>query len=265
MKKIDLLVIDPQIDFCDPKGALYVNGAEKDMDRLASFIDREGSKINEIHVTLDSHHYLDVAHPIFWRNSQGEHPNIFTIISYDDVKNGVWMPTIAQFTKDMLNYVKALQDGGRYPLCIWPPHCLIGSPGHAVYPSLFASLIKWENRPRVIDYVTKGSNILTENYSIVKAEVPDPSDPTTQINARLVNTLQQSDLVIICGEAGSHCVANSVKDIASAFLDDSYIQKLVLLTDCISPVTGFENLQEDFIKEMTKRGLQLATTSSLRL
>ena len=34
-KRIELLVIDPQVDFCDPaRGALYVPGAEHDMARL---------------------------------------------------------------------------------------------------------------------------------------------------------------------------------------------------------------------------------------
>ena len=31
-KRIELLIIDPQNDFCDPSGALYVGGAENDMD-----------------------------------------------------------------------------------------------------------------------------------------------------------------------------------------------------------------------------------------
>ncbi len=45
MKKNALLIIDPQNDFCNPgdttesnKGSLYVDGAEKDMLRLANWI-----------------------------------------------------------------------------------------------------------------------------------------------------------------------------------------------------------------------------------
>jgi nicotinamidase-related amidase len=33
MVKSHLLVIDPQVDFCDPSGSLYVPGAEDDMGR----------------------------------------------------------------------------------------------------------------------------------------------------------------------------------------------------------------------------------------
>jgi hypothetical protein len=38
--KAVLLVIDPQVDFCDPKGNLYVNGADKDMVRLADMVNK---------------------------------------------------------------------------------------------------------------------------------------------------------------------------------------------------------------------------------
>lgn len=32
--KIELLIIDPQNDFCDSNESLYVIGADKDMERL---------------------------------------------------------------------------------------------------------------------------------------------------------------------------------------------------------------------------------------
>ena len=66
-KRIELLVIDPQVDFCDPaRGALYVPGAEHDMARLAAMVRRLKGKLDDVHVTLDSHHFIHIAHPIFW-------------------------------------------------------------------------------------------------------------------------------------------------------------------------------------------------------
>lgn len=266
MKKVHLLIIDPQRDFCEPTGALYVKGAENDMARLAKFVKEEGKKISAIHVTLDSHHYLDVAHPSFWRNSSGQNPSPFTIISASDVKNGVWVPTMISLTQRMIEYTEKLASGNRYPLCIWPPHCLIGSAGHAVIPVLFEALLEWEKRPTTVDYITKGSNQFTEHYSAVKAEVDDPADYSTKINAPFIEMLKdKADVILIAGEAGSHCLANTVRDIANEFNDDSYIKKLVLLTDATSPVTGFEKLQSDFIDDMTKKGMQLATTADLKL
>lgn len=257
--KIHLLVIDPQFDFCNPKGNLFVQGADKDMERLCNLIAQTGNKINNIHITLDSHHTVDVAHPVFWKDENGKNPAPFTIITKDDVENGKWRATLPSLQKRASDYVKALSDNGRYPLCIWPPHCLIGSTGATVDENLFNSLVAWENNNfKVVDYVTKGSNIFTEHYSAVQADVPDPSDPTTQLNTRLIQTLESADLVLIAGEASSHCLANTVRDIANNFNDDS-IKKMVLIKDATSPVTGFETLETEFIKDMTSKGMSITT------
>ena len=63
--------------------------------------------------------------------------------------------------------------------------------------------------------------------------------------------------LIVAGEALSHCVANTVRDIASNFGEDN-IKKLVLLTDCSSSVGGFEQLGTDFVAEMQARGMKTA-------
>lgn len=273
-ERIDLLIIDPQVDFCDPKGALYVPGAEKDMERLASMIDRFGSKIKNIHVTLDCHHLFDIAHPGFWRNSIGDNPNPFTIITHKDVIDGVWFPVFAKLPgyanarEYVKGYTKALEDSDRYPLCIWPPHCLIGSEGNAILSVLFKALIKWQqNKPNNVNYVSKGSAITTEHYSAVKAEVPDPGDATTGLNTDFIDVIKEADKILVAGEAGSHCVKNTVEDIADGFNDDSYVQKLTLLTDAVGPVPAspgtpdFPAIQAQFITDMTARGMQTALTT----
>jgi len=259
-----LLVIDPQVDFCDPKGALYVGGAEKDMERLARFLMRSLKKISDIRVTLDSHRYLHIAHPIWWTNSKGDSPAPFTLINYDDVigQNPKWTARNPGFRQRSIDYVKNLQDNKRYALVIWPPHCLIGSQGHSIYPELFKALTAWEAQFATIDYVTKGSNMFTEHYSAVKADVMDPSDMTTQINTPLIQRLQAADVIYISGEALSHCVANTVRDVADEFGPDQ-VRKFTLLEDTCSPVSGFENLAEDFIKEMNGRGMNVCKTTDL--
>ena len=261
--KVHGLIIDPQEDFCNPDtGTLYVPGAGADMTRLAGMLRRIGSKLDDIHVTLDSHHYVDIAHPIWWKDSTGRNPDPFTIITLSDLDAGRWTTTQPVMYRRSRDYVEALERNGKYPLCVWPYHCLIGSTGHAVMPELFSALKEWEGDFASVDYVTKGSNMWTEHYSAVKADVPDPADPSTQINTSLVKTLLEADLVFVAGEAGSHCLANTVRDIAESFGDDRYIEKLVLITDATSPVPGFETLQNDFIAEMTARGMRTATTAT---
>ncbi len=259
--QLELLIIDPQIDFCDPQGALFVAGADRDITRLAALVRRLAPKLDDIHVTLDSHHFVDIAHPIFWKDGSGQAPTPFTIITATDVETGRWTTAQPGMHRRALAYVQALEKNGRYPLCIWPPHCLIGSTGHAVVPALFAALQDWEKRFAMVDYVTKGSNPFTEHYSAIQADVPDPADPGTQINTALLQTLMRADLIAVAGEAGSHCLANTVRDIANNFGDDRLVSKIVLLTDATSPVTGFESFQDDFLREMTGRGMKLSTTT----
>ena len=255
-----LLIIDPQSDFCDPAGALSVAGADADMDRLAQMVTRLGSQIDEIHVTLDSHHPVHIAHPIFWIDGAGSHPSPFTIISADDVREGRWTAADPAARERASAYVSALAQHGRYPLCIWPPHCLIGSRGHAVQPVLFEALVNWEGDYNVVDYIEKGSNLYTEHYSAIKADVPDPGDPSTQLNTRLVSALASADVVAVAGEAGSHCVANTVRDLADSFGDDSLVSKIALLQDAVSPVGGFGDYQNSFVAELTARGMTLSST-----
>lgn len=258
--KAHLFIIDPQVDFCDPNGNLFVTGADEDSKRLADMIFRVGDKLYDIHCTLDTHHVIQVFHPSFWVSPLMENPTPFTVITSDDVKNAVWTPVIPGQIQRMIDYVEALEAGGRYPLCIWPEHCLIGSPGHNVTEPVRIALSEWErDNIALVNYVTKGSNLWTEHYSAVQAEVVDPNDETTSLNMNLIQMLQEADIIGIAGQALSHCVANTIRDIANNFGEEN-IKKFVLLEDLSSNVTSFEQLGDDFVNEMTARGMQVTTS-----
>ena len=81
--QLQLLIIDPQNDFCDlpadylpsagnftSQPALPVVGAHQDMLRIADLIARGANGISQIHLSLDSHHHIDIAHPTFWMDAQ---------------------------------------------------------------------------------------------------------------------------------------------------------------------------------------------------
>ena len=258
---MQLLIIDPQVDFCEPRGALYVPGAPADMARLAAYIDARREEIDAVHVTLDTHHLRDIAHPLWWNDANGEPPAPFTIISAADLDAGVWTPADPATDARSRDYVQALEAGGRYPLCIWPPHCLIGSAGHAVQPALFRSLCGWERASgRSVNYWRKGENPFTEHYSALRAEVIDPADPATDANLALIDALRGADEIVVAGEAGSHCVASTLRDLDA--LAPDLTPRLALLTDAVSPVPGFENLQQSFIADLTDKGMTLATTGA---
>ena len=287
MKKVHLIIIDPQNDFCTAnefngreaefglspsdfakvkakgrQAALCVTGADQDMVRLAKFIVGNTNQISDISTTLDSHQQIHIAHPLFWVNSKGENPSPFTVISSKDVRNGTWRAFHPALQAHALAYTTGLETKGRNALCVWPPHCLIGTWGHSVVPCVSDALQKWEiastNR---VNYVTKGSNFLTEHYSAVMADVPDDNDITTKLNGELIKVLKEADVIPITGEALSHCVKWTITDIANNFGDEN-IKKFVLLEDTCSNVPGFEKDGQQFVHEMVKRGMRVATTTS---
>lgn len=242
-------------------GSLFVPGAPDDMERLSYFVEKNISKIDDIHLTLDSHHPLHISLPLWWKNpNTGEHPNPFTSITHKDVLDGKWIATTLSLQKWSLEYTKQLEAGGKYELMVWPAHALIGSAGANVNGKLFKSLMKWEEEFAIVDYVTKGSNIYTESYSVLKSEVPRPDDASTQLNTKLIESLMKATHIVVAGQALSHCVRSSVLDLLNSFGDDSYIKKVTLLTDCCSIIPGFEKQTEDFLKEASSRGMQLSTT-----
>lgn len=263
--KVTLLVIDPQNDFCSPDGTLFVGGADEDMKRLATMVNDNMNMIDRINVTLDSHQYVHIAHPVWWVNSKGEHPDpLVTVITVDDVKNGVWRATNPQMQQYSLEYVEKLKAQDRYVLCIWPYHCLIGSNGAAIDSNLFEAFTNWEKNFRKINFVPKGSNIYTEHYSAVKADVEFSGDATTMLNRPFIEMLQKSQGdILIAGEALDFCIANTIRDIANEFSDDE-VKRFVLLTDATSSVNapGLEHLSQQFIDEMVAKGMRLSTTDT---
>lgn len=267
MNNIQLVMIDFQYDFCDPNGRLYVPGAEKDAVRLAHFIDKAGIELDDIHPTLDSHQRLHIAHPEFVVNQVGNHPDPFTVIGYANAKLGLYRCAFPGIQDYWLSYVKALEENGRYPYCIWPPHCLIGTRGHALMPEINEALIGdngWAVRTgSTVSYLTKGSSFKTEHYSAVRADVPDDDDPSTQLNMGFIEPLETADMLIWAGQAGSHCVPNTYRDVAEEFGGSYDFSKWVLLEDCQSPVMGFEKLQAGAMTEMSAKGMRIMTSTEM--
>ncbi|MEC5398948.1 cysteine hydrolase [Uliginosibacterium sp. H1] len=269
-----LLIIDPQNDFCDLPAdylpeiaghrlapALPVPGAHADMLRVAGFIRQAAPALAAISVTLDSHQHIDIGHPTFWRLADGNPPEGFTPVTLADFDAGRITPRDPAARDRVRGYLHALEATGRYTHMVWPLHCEIGSWGHNIHAAVLAACNAWEDaRGLPVARVMKGSNPWTEHYSAIKAEVPDPADPATQGNPVLIAALAQADTVFIAGEAASHCVKATTEHIVEA-LGASQLRKLVLLTDCMSPVAGFEAAAQGFLADMQGRGLRMATAA----
>lgn len=272
-QNIHLVIIDPQNDFCDLPAserpliggvqqapALPVVGADADMQRVARLIRQGGAGLSKISITLDSHQRVDIAHPTFWRQGSGEAVAPFTQIRADDVSAGRYLPRQAEALPRVIAYLEALEANGRYVHMVWPVHCEIGSWGNNVHPAVLAACNRWEQRHvRNVAKVVKGVNPWTEHYSAIKAEVPDPQDADTELNQPLLDSLRQADELLVTGEAGSHCVKSTVEHMVENFTPAER-QRLVLLSDCMSPVAGFETQYREFLEAMQALGVRCCTS-----
>jgi nicotinamidase/pyrazinamidase len=257
-----LLIIDPQNDFCDSKGSLFVPGAGEDMQRIAALVRSARSRLAEVVVTLDSHPSVAVERPTFWARGDGGSVVPFTQITHAQVAAGEYRPIDSSLRPQVLSYLQSLEAQGRYKLMVWPVHCVIGAWGHNIQGAVLEAVGEWESQvQRGAFKVLKGQNPLTEQYSAVRAEVPSADDPRTQTNHELIEKCRpQSGLLLVAGEAASHCVAATLEHLFEAFTEQE-LQRVVLLEDCMSPVTGFESNAKAFVDRAEARGARVLTSA----
>lgn len=257
-QRIALFIIDPQNDFCSPNGALYVSGADKDNERLGFWMLEHKSEIDQIFVTLDSHHIIDISHPKFWVDKEGNNPAPFTIIKKQDMIDGTWKPAKSRFDEGVVfTYLEKLEEQGEFPHCIWPEHCIIGTWGQAIDTLINGCLREWVvsgDEARYVSYISKGAHPMTEHFGAFKAQVAVKGAPDTEINIRLIEHLNNFDVIYLAGQAKSHCVANSLKQIMD--LSEPVAKKVVVLEDTMSNVTGFETIADPIYARAKELGIK---------
>lgn len=258
MKKTNaLLIIDAQYDFCDPSGSLFVNGADADMVRLGNFIDKNSKSIDFIGLTLDSHQVIDISHPSFWVDKDGNYPSPFTVITNDDVLTGKWSPRFAP--NEAIKYIDSLEKDGNFPHVIWPEHCLIGTKGASFVDSVMLPIKQWcKTNASFYQVVAKGTYPLTEHFGAFRANVPVQGRPETQLNMGLIKTLEEYENVYVSGQAKSHCVANTI---LQAMEFPELAKKFVILTDCMSNVTGYEHIADKIYADAKAMGIRFSLST----
>lgn len=269
-REVHLVLIDVQKDFCLGEGALYVagrsgTGAIDDSRRIARFIYQNLNLLTRITATLDSHFSHQIFFPSFWLDEDDQPLRPHQIVTTDAVASGALRPNPAVagwlcrgnygwLRRQVEHYCRELERVGKYELYLWPPHCLLGSDGHALVGvidearSFFALTRAMQSWIEV-----KGGNPLTENYSVLRPEVLTRHDgaPLAQRNTSFIETLLRADAVIIAGQAASHCVKSTIDDLLDEIVatDPALARKVYILTDCMSAVTipdGQGGLAVDF-------------------
>jgi nicotinamidase-related amidase len=252
--KVHLLLVDVQKDFCFPEGTLYVGGrsgrgAIEDSDRIARFIYRNLATISEITCTLDTHFPYQIFSPAFWLDPQGKPPAAHREVTVADVRSGALRPNPAMaewltggdydwLLRQVEYYCERLEEQGKYTLYLWPPHCLLGSAGHALVGVIHeARLFHSYARLSRGAIEVKGDLPLTEYYSVIGPEVLTRFDglPMAEKNIDFIRILSQSDAVLIAGQAASHCVRSTIEDLLQ-HLEEYSARKVYILRDCMSAV-----------------------------
>ena len=82
-------------------------------------------------------------------------------------------------------------------------------------------------------------------------------DPATKLNMDLITTLGHHSQVVVCGEAKSHCVNYTTRDLLSAWPKGRAVSDVVVLEDCTSSVGGFEAEADKFFDDIRTAGVTL--------
>lgn len=257
--KVALLAIDVQKTFCDPTAQLYVGGrsgtgAVDDSRRLCEFVYRNARVITSIHPTLDTHRRAQIFHPAFWVDGAGNHPDPMTMISLEDLDKGKWRPNpaaafsalgnadaVAYLEAYARHYVQELSQDGKYLLMVWPYHAMLGGNEYALVPAVHEAFFYHSAlRETTTAFEVKGGNPMTENYAVTHPEVlvDHRRVSIAKRNTKFLETLLANDMVIIAGQAKSHCVAWSIQGILDeiARTDPNLAKKVYLVEDLTSPV-----------------------------
>ncbi len=257
--KTVLLGIDLQYDFCNPKGALYVKGADKDVLRINTFINKHLPSIDHVVLSMDSHQPIHIAHQVYWRSPSGNCPDLFSTITRENVERGEW---IAQYNEELtIDYLTKLEQAGD-ACTIWPPHCIIGTRGWSIDDHVFGAIQNWTLETGYeYQLVNKGMYQSTEHYSLFKAAVEYESVKETLLNTNLIESLKQFDRILIVGEAADFCVANSLNDLVEHAPE--LCEKIFMLTDCISYIIDKNTEAESIFEKAKSRGVKFCLSTEI--
>lgn len=261
-----LLIVDMQRDFVHTDGALSVPGAVEDTRRLIEWVYRNAADLTTIAASLDTHTRMMIFHPDWWKNvSSGKKPDPFTPITLADIKAGKW-----QALKDpvwSVHYVDQLEKAAKKNLMVWPFHCIDGTDGQKLVPALHEAIAYHAAaRATLPELITKGTVPQVEHYGIFAAEVAYPKSPKASgLSTEYLDMIANYDRIYVAGEAKSHCVLETMKQMLSYFgSQPEVIAKIRFMVDCTSsvahPAIDFETLAKAELAEMEKKGVVMVTS-----
>lgn len=260
-KKVIVIGIDEQLDFM-PDGALGVPNADKDVERFTKFIYDNMDEISKIAVSIDTHIPHQIFHPCWWIDKNGNHPAPYTEIKLADLDKGNYRAVIKPI--ESRDYVMHLEQDGKKTLVVWPYHCIQGTTGCSL-DNQFSNMVYFHSvaKKSIPITIVKGQDPLSEMYGIIRPEY----DTKGYVNIAFLNLLANYDMIIIGGEAKSHCVLETIKQILEHFANQPEItNKIYILEDCMSSIPGFEDITNATFDDFRKiYGVHIVKSTDLKL
>ena len=256
-----LVVIDGQKDFEKrPGSALPVPGGMSALRRTAEFIMLNVVSIDAILATRDKHVPNHIAHAVRWVDRAGAHPANYTEITLAQIDAGDYQASDLSLQEVQRKYVAGLEARREKTLMIWPPHCIVGTPGYELDAELVSSFTFWEKYPgRKVVYLDKGEHPDTEQYGAFAADVPVSGAPETFTNMPVVNWVNSFGTKIWTGLALTHFVMASMQQ---AFDETTLTDRSsnILFADCTASVPGFEPVAETWLAKQRAAGLRVQSS-----
>jgi len=272
--KIAAFGIDCQIGFIHPEASLAVPGAVEDTQRTLRWLYGNLDRITGLHFSMDTHRVFQIFHPAWWSDKDGNPPPPFTVIRSADVEAGTWTPI--RHPRECLEYTRKLEETGKYVLTVWPYHTLLGGVSHALMPAFMeAAIFHAIARDRQTHFETKGTHAMTENFSVMSPEVTELGGQSVgAFNAPFFKMLMEYDRIYIFGQAKSHCVLSTLRDIRTHIekSDPGLASKVHILEDATSPVPpppldplppdlDFPAVAERAFKDLAAAGMNIVKTT----
>ena len=267
-KRVLVINIDNQKDFMDG-GSLGVPGASQDVERLCQWIYANMGKITTIISSLDTHQPFQVFFKACWADENGNPPDDYTLITAADIASGKWHVRAIK-PNYVSEYVDHLEQDGKKTLCIWPEHCIKGTQGAAMESNLVNMIYFHSVCRKVINpMIQKGTDPYSEMYGIIKPEWSRKNEITQSV----LTAVEEHDEIYLVGEAGSHCLLETGRQILENFAGRPDItRRITILRDCTSPVAtvpggpDWRKVMEDgFADFQNKYGIAIANSTDITL
>ncbi|XBW36098.1 hypothetical protein QEN19_001674 [Hanseniaspora menglaensis] len=200
-----LLIIDMQYDFIS--GSLKVSGGEELVMKIAEYLKENSDNFDLIVFTKDDH---PREHVSFASNHKSKVPF------------------------DEYTYVSKNDSSHVFKSCLWPDHCVVGTPGNEIHNDLTSLILNEHIGKTKTIVVGKGKNLNREYYSCFNDVL---EEDFTELQEILETELISE--VFICGLAYDYCVINSAKSSVqlgfTTFVAENLTRKIDSSWECNEP------------------------------